>query len=497
MGIIQRQGIKGSIVNFAGAFIGAISILFIYPLNDEIYGYAQWMYSTAYLLVPFASLGVVSLIVRYYPAFKKSPGKNDSGFMSLIFTFLAGAFTFFLICWFLFRRTILKGLDYIGLDASLVRENEPYLIALTAAVTLVTALNSFSQNKKRIVVPTIIHQLGYKIFLPLLVLGYIYFQWRQGTFATGLILFFIGAIIVLVVYLFWIDGLHFGRVKMLNTRVRFREMGSYALFGALNLLSVSLAFRIDSVMIPFLLDLTSNGVYNKTLFIANVLIMPTRSIYQISAPIISKAWDEKDMDEIRMIYRKTSTNLFLVGCFLFSLFWWTLDDIIGISSNPDAFEGARMIFLFLALGKLFDMVTGNSSSIIIYSKYYRVHLVFLGILGISNVILNYILISKFGLTGAALATGISLFLFCFLKYLFLQIKCKIQPFSHDTLKTLALLLVAFGASLLLPDTGNDYLNIVYKTALVSLFFISGTIYWNISEDINKLVRSMLRKIKNV
>ena len=57
MGIIKRQSIKNSIVNYVGVFIGAISVIFIYPLIDkEDLGSIQFTLNTAILFAPFASV---------------------------------------------------------------------------------------------------------------------------------------------------------------------------------------------------------------------------------------------------------------------------------------------------------------------------------------------------------------------------------------------------------------------------------------------------------
>jgi len=42
MGIIQRQSIKNSIVSFAGVLIAVVSTLYIYKLDEEIYGFAHF-----------------------------------------------------------------------------------------------------------------------------------------------------------------------------------------------------------------------------------------------------------------------------------------------------------------------------------------------------------------------------------------------------------------------------------------------------------------------
>ena len=57
MGIIKRQGGKHAILQYLGVGIGAISTLFIYPLNAELYGFAQFLIATAFLFFPLAIVG--------------------------------------------------------------------------------------------------------------------------------------------------------------------------------------------------------------------------------------------------------------------------------------------------------------------------------------------------------------------------------------------------------------------------------------------------------
>ena len=57
MGIIARQSSKKTLVSFIGVFIGAISVLFIYPNDKEIYGLALFLFSMSNLLMVVLSVG--------------------------------------------------------------------------------------------------------------------------------------------------------------------------------------------------------------------------------------------------------------------------------------------------------------------------------------------------------------------------------------------------------------------------------------------------------
>ena len=63
MGIIARQSVKNGIVNYAGVLLGAMSVFFVYSLDDNIYGLAQFIYNdlfdniwyVAQIINPFCS----------------------------------------------------------------------------------------------------------------------------------------------------------------------------------------------------------------------------------------------------------------------------------------------------------------------------------------------------------------------------------------------------------------------------------------------------------
>lgn len=105
MGIIQRQSIKFSLVNLVATLIGVVSIMYIYPKDDELYGYANMLVSMAYLLLPFASLGITGVVVRFFREFKDDA--NNRGFLSLVLFISLVSNLIFVLAFYLFKDSFM------------------------------------------------------------------------------------------------------------------------------------------------------------------------------------------------------------------------------------------------------------------------------------------------------------------------------------------------------------------------------------------------------
>ena len=393
MGIIQRQSFKNSVISMAGVLIGGLSVLFVYPLDDEIYGLAQFLYSTAWFLVPLASMGVLPTILRFYPRFKDE-NRNDNGFLLLIITMLISAIAVFLVLFFLFKDAFYSGLDSLGLDAALISDYQPHILILMIILAFVTLFQYQAQNFHRIVVPQLIIGFSYKIFLPLLVLSHVFKSLDPDRFSWSVVGFFGLVLLAMIVYTKAQGQLKLkSPFKTLEKGV-VRKMLVYSSFTGLSAMGSMLTARIDTIMVATMISLTANGVYNKVLFIAAVIDIPTRAIIQIASPIISEHFENNKLDEIKKLYKQSSLNLIIAGIGIFLLIWFTIDHVFGISVDPQSFTNGKMVFLLLAIGKLFDMLTSVNTQIIMHSKVYKVNLFFILFLGVMNLFLNYHFIGR-------------------------------------------------------------------------------------------------------
>ena len=105
MGIVIRQSIKGTIVNYIGTFIGLITVFFVSAkyLTDAEIGLVRVLIDTATLLAGLAQVGSSSSIIRFFPFFK-SDKNEDNGFFfwTLVVPFIG--FVIFGLLYMLFKK---------------------------------------------------------------------------------------------------------------------------------------------------------------------------------------------------------------------------------------------------------------------------------------------------------------------------------------------------------------------------------------------------------
>ncbi|MCB9071752.1 MAG: oligosaccharide flippase family protein [Prevotellaceae bacterium] len=87
MGIIIRQSIKGTIVNYVGIAIGFFTTFFVLTrfLTAEEIGLTRVLIDAAVLLSGLAQLGTSSSVIRYYPYFKNDKAQRSRLFL-LVFS---------------------------------------------------------------------------------------------------------------------------------------------------------------------------------------------------------------------------------------------------------------------------------------------------------------------------------------------------------------------------------------------------------------------------
>jgi len=497
MGIIIRQSIKNSAANFAGIAISGISTLFIYPLYSELYGLAQFLISTATLLIPFASLGTLSSLTKFFPTFRTTDNSNN-GFLPLTLLALFSIFSIFSLFYFGFSDAIINWFN--GSGSNKVAMTFDLLIVLYL-LCLLTALNSilgnYSANYQRIVIPQLITQFLLRIFLPILVICSFYYKLSYVQFGYCLLLF--TAVQVFLQYVY-INKLGVLNIKAPNwkfiTQSLKKKILNYQFFATFNQLGYALAFRIDLFMIPLFLDLSNNGIYAIALFISNIIELPARAVISIADPIISDAWSKNNLKEINTIYKKSTLNLLIPGLAIFCFLWFGFDAIAGISSNPEKFFLGKYALLFLGLGKLLDLITSLNNQLIVYSPKYKYNLLFILAMAIINIALNLYLIPIYGITGAAVASFISYFAYNLAKMIFIYHSYKLQPFTKEVFWVLVLGIIAAFLLYALPAMPHPLLQLFLNGIILILYFLS--IYFlKLSIDFNNVVDSVLLKIQSV
>jgi O-antigen/teichoic acid export membrane protein len=107
-----------------------------------------------------------------------------------------------------------------------------------------------------------------------------------------------------------------------------------------------------------------------------------------------------------------------------------------------------------------------------------------------TIVANYLLIPAYGIEGAALASAMAIILYNTVKYLYVLIKMKLQPFSMKTLWVILLGALTIYITHVWVDFSSIWLDIVIKSIIFPFTFMAPILYFKVSSDINELLESL-------
>lgn len=490
MGIVIRQGLKSTAVQYAGVLIGAVANLFLYTQLEAEYGLVQVLIVIANVILPFAMLGSYSLAVRFYPQFK-TPDAGRQGFLTLLLLVsLTGIALYWLVApllddWLMEKYLVNTREDY--------RQYIKYVPALVVCMALIRLLFQYISNFRLIVVPTILEQLMFKLTLPVILLSFLLGWLSIEQVVLGVVLNYALALIGMFAYLAWL-----GELKLpLPSREVMREwrpMAGFAGYGIASMLGTLLAFKIDVVMVASFLGFEAAGQYTIVLFIAEVIGKPYTNVRSVLAPEVSSAWANNDLKKLADLYRRSSNNLLIISGYLFGGILVCYPSLGELATKGEVLMGAFTAFIFLGLSRVVDSATSINEYIVSFSNRYRFNLIAIAILAISNIWLNNVLIPIYGIAGAGLATLISLTLYNAAKVLFAGIVFNLWPFGKTTFTIIIALCVGIGAVWLIPQTGWWWLDIPLKGGLLTALLAAYVWWGKPTPDSTVAMQNVLRKL---
>jgi len=506
MGIVAKQSIYNTVIIFAGAFLGAINILFLFPiiLPDEQIGLTRILLSFTVLFSQFVSLGSQSMLVKFIPIFRSNFAYKGSA----TYIFKISVIGFIVSCLILFFGKPIFNHFYLE-NSSLFIEYFFYLIPLILFQLLINYLSGFLQALFKSVFPLFVNEIIIRI-LQTTILILFYFSFID--FEIFMLLFVLNYAIASGVLLLFVLIKKYFKINSQN-KISKKEKTQIIKFGFANTLTGlagNLTNRIDLLMIGSIVGAVgistqdnNQGLYYITIYaiasyMAALIEMPARALANIASTFVSKAWKENDINTIRSLYKKSSTNQLIIGLLIFIGIWASIDNLL-IITGKDYSEG-KYVFLFLALAKLFNIAAGINGKIIMLSKHYIVITYLTFSLAIITFISNLYFIPLFeslpgrcGIEGAAFATALSIFLFNIFSFLYLKLKFNLQPYTLKTLYIILFGLLSYISIFILDDFSNNYLDIILKSLLICIIFIPLILLSKVSTDINDLFKIIFKR----
>jgi O-antigen/teichoic acid export membrane protein len=489
MGIVIRQTIKASVVSYAGAVIGMVSTIFIYPyfLTPELIGLNRILIDSAFLFAFLAQAGIPNAIIKFSPQLKK---------LGLIREAYRYALLLPLISFVFFGTLVFLGKDYIE---GFFTQNSPlyskyFLLVIPFGLVCMYMgiIENFAVAYYRITIPKLIREIALRVLLIGSAFIFFYLQLSVDLYVLLVIFSYTLAVLILLAYFKRLQNIITPREK--NKRIPgeiVRNVFPYMGFMLLAGIGSNVITKVDAFMISSMIGLSSTGIYTISFFMTSVIEIPSRATLQISSPFVSESLENNDIPRLKDLYVRYSANQAIIGGLLLVMLWANINSIFEIMPNGDLYAAGKYVVLFIGLGKLIDVTTGINNLILIYSKYHRYLILFVLILGIITVGGNYLLIPALGITGAAIASLSAYFIINTTVILFIYRKLGIQPFTFRTLKIFFIIILAFLVNYLLPTIDSWFLDSLYRSVIL-LGIIVGSIYlYKLSDDLNSIVLKAL------
>ena len=271
----------------------------------------------------------------------------------------------------------------------------------------------------------------------------------------------------------------------------FKEIVSYSIYIILAGSAASLLIDIDKYMIPQKEAISQTAYYAVAVFIATVVEIPGRAMFQILNPMVAKAINTNDNENLNELYQKSSTNLLIICGFFFLLINLNIVSFYELMNNQ-FYADAIWVVLIISIAKLVQMSFGCGPAILATSSFYKITLPFSISMAISVYFLNDYLIDLYGINGAAISTLIVLLLFTILKVLYINFKLKIQPYNLNTIKIIIVISVLYFTLSLLKLDLYPLFDIIIKSVLISVFYITLVYFLKLSKTINSTLNSLIK-----
>ena len=476
MGIVVRQSFLNLISIGIAFLIGAVNTLYLYPtfLGSKLQGLIIALLAISNLLQPFISFGTQHAVIRYYSKYTKKTDKDGLLTLSIIIP---------LVIVILFAPIFYAYYDQIR---QFLFQNDQSLSQYAYVILFVAVSTSFFEVfyswlrvKLKSVFGNFLKELYPRLLISFLLISYSYGVLDFENFVLFLIYGYYLRLLIIIIYSFYINK---PRIS-LSFKSDFKEVFKYCLLIFLSGAASSIILDIDKSMLSSILTVENVAYYSVAVFIAAVIEIPGRAMFQILSPVVADAINKNHFKKLEGLLKKSSTNLVLVASLFFLLIILNLDDFYEML-NQDGYSIGIPIVIIVSFGKLYSMSIGCINNIISNSKYYYYTFWFSLFSSVLAVVLNIYLITDYGIVGAAYATLIVIIIMNSLKLYLIKVKFNIHPYSKDTAKIIVLSIIGFVIFSNLKLDFQPVLNIIIKSSLILILYTLSAYIFRLSDDVN-------------
>lgn len=490
MGIIQKGSSLSTAYLIIGILLGFVTSGLLLPnyFTEEQNGVITVLNSYFLIYSQIALFGLHTTVIRFYPHFKND-GNRHNGFLSIMSLIILCSLILFSVFFYLSLYLFPSFFEGSGL----FKEYYWLVFPLTFFTVYFYLFDAYYSAQLKGSRGFFLKDVLQRVLILIAILGFIVWHFN---FAKFISLYCLAVSIPTVVLL-----ISLMRSKQFSKTIKMAplysenwkymsKVSAYSFLLGISWVGIN---NIDALLVSKMLNLEQAGIFGRCMFFGILVATPYRAMHKISSGVISNSFKEGDLKNVRDVYYKSSLNLTIIGLFIFLAIWLNIDNIFHII--PKSYQVGMYVIFFIGLGNLFSMIGGVNTAVIAFSPYYRWNTIFVGLLLLMVIITNLIFINLWGITGAAVATATSVFLYNLMMYIFLWIKYGFQPINVKYLGTFVIGLAAYALSTIIPTLNYFIYDIFVRSVVFSLVFGIVVLLSKISPDINIMFNKGLKFVR--
>ncbi len=488
MGIIKKQAIKGTVYSYIGVAIGFVTAAVLFPriLSPGEIGLLKLLVSFSIIFAQLGSLGFINVMNRLFPYFRD----RESGHQGFLTVAMSVSLVGFFITWVVLQlfKPLIVGNNIE--NSRLFVEYFNYLVPLIFFTIFLNLFDSYLKVIYDAVIGTILRELIQRILiLAVLIIYFAGIVSLKGFVILYIVSFSLPTVILLMIIIRR-GQFKLSRPGLVFTKQINKEILSLCFYGVILGFGGIAILQIDSIMVNKFLGIANTGIYATTFYFGSLILIPSRPLIKIATTVLADSWKENDLDNIRLIYSKSSINQAVISVLLFIGLWVNIENIFHIL--PPEYEAGKWVIFFIGLTNVVEMSTGINNVILQTSVHYRLNALIIFISLITLVISNLFLIKAAGMAGAAMATLITTVVTNLIRYFFLIVKFNMQPFDYRIFILVGIGGFSYIVGHIIPVSDNFIIDIIIRSTITGIAFIIPVLAFKISEDITEVYTQLIR-----
>ena len=402
------QIVRGAIISFFGMIFGRgltyLYVILLARLGSSEYGIISLGFAITLFLSTITMMGLKTVIVRYISFYqaKKDNKKIKGTILSSIKISLPISIVFMISLFLLSDKISLLFFHNVRLI--------PILKLFSITIPFIVLSNIFLQvilSYKRIE-----YQIGIKEItenIVKLILTFIVIYLGYNLFGVA-IAYVISIIFTFILSFYFMQKKCFNildnKIKSTNFSKTLLKI-SFPLFFA-DIFTLIIKW-MDVFLLGFFRSTSEVGIFNVALSTASLLVLVPTGIMALFLPVITRLYSKGNVNEIKEITIRTSKWIFFANFPIFILLLIFSKQILNIMFGQEYVAGSTAL-LILIFAYLLHSITHVNSSILVMLKKTKIIFLVGIIITILNIILNLLLIPKYGIVGGAMAMSFSLIL---------------------------------------------------------------------------------------